>query len=122
MAIIAIGEIHGNLEALDDFSSDSNPSFVRAWLLGMEALDTIASYSPPAAEVMRRAMREAGASLFENDCPLPYDSFFAAMPTPHLDLLRSLQLVHAANGAMGVLTALRWPDLRIFQSRRCRWS
>jgi hypothetical protein len=158
----------------------------------MEALDTIASYSVPAAEVMRRAMQEAGTRLFEKDCPLPYDAFFAAMPTEHVDFLKSLQIVHAANGAIfshggldpaltgldeqskealvwgtntfhdcyagpetviyghwdnavidkdgwprpiqgrasigidtikhGVLTAVRWPDLRIFQSRRCRLS
>jgi len=248
MATIAIGDIHGNREALDDLLTTLDPelrggdtvvflgdyidrgpdsrgcidSILRfkasgrarvvallgnhedwllrtvdnprrhSWLLGMEALDTIASYSAAAAVVMRRAMQEAGAKLFEKDYPLPYEAFFSAMLAEHLDFLVGLQVVHVADGAVfshggldpavtrldeqskdalvwgtrtfpddyagpdtviyghwdnavldkdgypgpmqghcsigidtikhGVLTALRWPDRRLFQSRRCRTS
>src|SRR6476660_5330 len=43
-----------------------------AWLLGMEAFDTIRSYSAEAAQALRAAMSEAGLSLYGSQCALPY--------------------------------------------------
>ena len=54
-----------------------------SWLLGMQPLDTIRSYSPAAARRLRTAAREAGLQLFAGSCELPYGVFFDAMPSEH---------------------------------------
>jgi serine/threonine protein phosphatase 1 len=161
-----------------------------SWLVGMEAVTTIASYSRPAALQMLAAAREAGLRLYSGRVALPYDRFFKLMPRSHRDLLSSLwtyvrtddvicvhggvpadgtsldrapqsDLVWGSNGfpgsyagasnvvyghwddcptgpdgwptvrvtgraygidsiSSGVLTALRFPDLKVFQSGRHR--
>jgi serine/threonine protein phosphatase 1 len=146
MATIAIGDIHGNLPALDDLLGqiggeagkgdtivflgdyiDRGPDtkgcveailafqahvpaaviclcgnhedwFLRtladyrrhSWLLGMEALDTIRSYSPEAAEALRDAASEAGVALIVSRPELPYERFFNVMPQTHLRFFRGL--------------------------------
>ncbi len=125
MATVAIGDIHGNLSALDDllgqirgevgaddtvvflgdyidrgphsrgcvdavlrFQRDVRAAVVylrgnhedwflrtlrdhsrHTWLLGMEALDTIRSYSPEAARTLKEAISRAGAELFVGQRP-----------------------------------------------------
>jgi serine/threonine protein phosphatase 1 len=54
-----------------------------SWLLGMEPMDTISSYSPDAADEIRRAAHGAGAALYLGGCELPYGLFFDAMPASH---------------------------------------
>ena len=61
-----------------------------SWLLGMEAFETIRSYSVDAAEALHAAALEAGANLVLGDCALPYDLFFEAMPANHLEFLEGL--------------------------------
>lgn len=63
-----------------------------SWLLGMEALDTIRSYSPEAAERIRHAASLVGDALYLDRCPLPYDLFFDAMPAAHRAFFEELQL------------------------------
>jgi hypothetical protein len=131
MSTIAIGDIHGNLEALTDLLDqirgevrrsdtivflgdymDRGPDskgcvdailrlqreseaeivcllgnheewFLRtlhdhshhSWLLGMEAFDTIRSYSIAAATTLREAVSNAGLDLFLGRCRLPYEVF-----------------------------------------------
>lgn len=169
------------LKTLHDHTSHS-------WLVGMEAITTIASYSRLAALQMLAAAREAGLRIYSGRVALPYDRFFNLVPAAHLDLLGSLwtfvrtddvicvhggvpvdntPLDHAAQSDLvwgatgfpdtysgpenvvyghwndcpiggddwptirvtgraygidtisrGVLTALRFPDLKVFQSRR----
>jgi Calcineurin-like phosphoesterase len=72
------------LRTLRDFSDHS-------WLLGMDALDTIASYSPGAATAIGAAAKEAGATLYRNQIELPYHLFFDIMPTAHLSFLENLK-------------------------------
>ena len=63
-----------------------------SWLLGMEAFDTIRSYSVDAARVLRDAVSEAGPELILGDCALPYEVFFDCVPPAHVrffDRLRS---------------------------------
>jgi serine/threonine protein phosphatase 1 len=43
-----------------------------SWLLGMDGLDTVVSYSA-----------EAGHRMYEQDCAIPYDVFFDTLPAPH---------------------------------------
>lgn len=61
-----------------------------SWLLGMEALDTIQSYSPDAARALRDAASAAGLQLCLGSVALPYELFFAAMPRDHAQFFESL--------------------------------
>jgi len=147
MATIAIGDVHGNLAALEDLVEqlkgavddddvivflgdyiDRGPSSKEcveailalqrdlttevvclcgnhedwmlrtlrdhgrhSWLLGMEAFDTIRSYSPEAAQVLRRAISNAGSALYLGQCQLPYDAFFDCVPKAHLQFFEGLR-------------------------------
>ena len=62
-----------------------------SWLLGMQPLDTIQSYSPAAVDELLRAARAAGNQLFLGTCELPYGVFFEAMPGPHRSFFEGLQ-------------------------------
>src|SRR5262245_14192594 len=61
------------LRTLRDFRRHS-------WLLGMEAYETIHSYSPDAARTLRDAATAAGYELIASRPPLPYHVFFDHMP------------------------------------------
>jgi serine/threonine protein phosphatase 1 len=65
-----------------------------SWLLGMEAFDTIRSYSPEAEAVLRDAAARDAAALYLEQVPLPYDVFFDAVPDEHLAFFRDLRLYH----------------------------
>src|SRR5262245_54175913 len=148
MATIAIGDIHGNLLALNDLLDkirgesglgdtvvflgdyiDRGPDakgcvdailefqrqaesevvclmgnhedwFLRtlrnhsrhSWVLGMEAFDTIRSYSAEAAVALREAMASAGAALYLGQCALPYEVFIDRMPAEHIQFFERLRL------------------------------
>ena len=62
-----------------------------SWLLGMEGLDTIRSYSTEAAEILRAAVSGAGLELYGGDCVLPYDAFFDRLPADHVEFFEGLQ-------------------------------
>lgn len=65
-----------------------------SWLVGMEALDTIRSYSPAAAKELSVALEEHGLRLFTYKMPLPYESFFNAMPSEHVEFFQQLEVFH----------------------------
>jgi serine/threonine protein phosphatase 1 len=150
MATIAVGDIHGNLLALNDVLSQLRPElrtgdtvvflgdyidrgpdskgcvdailtfrhdvdaevvaltgnhedwFLKtlhdhrrhSWLLGMEAFDTIRSYSADAERIVRDAMKRAGAALYLEQVALPYEAFFDCMPAEHLEFFETLRLYH----------------------------
>lgn len=158
MATIAIGDVHGNIAALDDlleqvarhltaddavvflgdyidrgpsskacidrileFRSGSDAQVVtllgnhedwllrtlrdpmrHSWLLGMEAFETIASYSPAAVIELRRAAKEAGARLFTERIALPYDAFFSCVPRTHVAFFEALVPYHQTSEAIYV--------------------
>ena len=158
MATIAIGDIHGNIAALEDvlaqvasgltaddvvvflgdyvdrgpaskacidrildFRSRSDAKVVtllgnhedwllrtlrdptrHSWLLGTEAFDTIASYSPAAAIKLRRAAEEAGAELLTARTALPYHAFFSCVPATHLAFFEGLVPYHRTAEAIYV--------------------
>lgn len=62
-----------------------------SWVLGMEAFDTIASYSRTAALELRAALEAAGPRLLAERVRLPYELFFDSLPPSHLDFFRALQ-------------------------------
>lgn len=146
MSTIAIGDIHGNFQALDrllkrispDICSDDTVVFLgdyidrgpgskncierildfqngakgivvtllgnheqwfmrtytdytkHSWLLGMEAFETIGSYSPAANKLLRREAERAGYRLIADHLALPYDSFFETVPKEHIEFFESL--------------------------------
>lgn len=65
-----------------------------SWLLGMEAFDTIRSYSAEAAQALRAAMSEAGLSLYVSRCALPYRLFFDTVPVAHRVFFEGLLPYH----------------------------
>ena len=147
MATIAVGDVHGNLAALDDLLGqlrtvtsegdvvvflgdyiDRGPESKacvdailalkhdvaaevvclrgnhedwllrtqrdyhhHSWLLGMEAFDTIRSYSLEAAQTLRDAVSNAGTSLYVGHCALPYEAFFDCVPKAHVEFFESLR-------------------------------
>ena len=64
-----------------------------SWLLGMEGLDTVASYSVDAARTLREAATDAGPALLDH-CALPYEAFFDRVPPEHIEFFETLSLFH----------------------------
>lgn len=62
-----------------------------SWLLAMEPLDTIRSYSPAAADVLESAAEAAGTLLYLGACELPYNVFFDSMPASHRAFFEGLR-------------------------------
>ena len=147
VSTIAIGDVHGNLVALDDLLKELTPEIKsedtivflgdyidrgpdskaciqriiefrrnakgrvvtllgnheqwllrtyadhtrHSWLLGMEALPTVLSYSPPAAARLKDAVEKAGSELFMGRTSLPYEVFFQAVPPEHMTFLTDLE-------------------------------
>lgn len=75
------------LRTLRDYSRHS-------WLLGMEAFDTIRSYSAEAMQTLRDAAAKAGPELVLGSCALPYEAFFDHVPAEHIRFLEALRLYH----------------------------
>ncbi len=148
MATIAIGDIHGQLAALDDllqqirrvvsaedtvvflgdyidrgscskqcvdailrFRTETSAETVcllgnhedwmlqtrgsharHSWLLGMDAYDTIRSYSEDAERTLRHAASQSRGALYSDDYPLPYEVFFDSMPAAHVEFFETLKL------------------------------
>jgi len=56
---------------------------LHSWLLGMDGLDTVRSYSPEAARALRDAVKQAGLRVYQGGCELPYGVFFDSIPAAH---------------------------------------
>jgi diadenosine tetraphosphatase ApaH/serine/threonine PP2A family protein phosphatase len=65
-----------------------------SWVIGMEAFDTIESYSQHAARVLRSALEQAGIRLVTGKVSLPYHVFFDLMPPDHLKFFQQLDLFY----------------------------
>jgi Calcineurin-like phosphoesterase len=65
-----------------------------SWLVGMEAMDTVESYSEDAADLLTIAMEEAGPRMIFERVALPYRAFFDAMPAEHLRFFEELKPYH----------------------------
>lgn len=75
------------LRTLDDPTRHS-------WLLGMEGMETIRSYSEDAAKEIASAVEALGPPPVLTGAPLPYQAFFDAMPAEHICFFRELQPYH----------------------------
>ena len=65
-----------------------------SWVLGMEAFETIASYSPDAAATLRHELELAGMRLITERVRISYEVFFDLVPREHLEFLKSLTLYY----------------------------
>jgi serine/threonine protein phosphatase 1 len=81
-----------------------------SWLLNVEALDTIASYSASAAETLRAEMIEAGTRLITEKPRLSYEVFFDGLPSSHVEFFTTLSTFYAARDAICVHAGLD-PDV-----------
>ena len=63
-----------------------------SWVLGMEAFETIRSYSSKAERLLRRELDRAGQSLITDRVRIPYDLFFGLVPPSHIHFLENLKL------------------------------
>lgn len=75
------------LRTMRDFSRHS-------WLLGMEAFDTIRSYSVDAECALRDAVARAGPQLYLGQSALPYELFFDSVPADHIRFFEGLRRYH----------------------------
>ena len=62
-----------------------------SWVLGMEAFETIRSYSQQAERLLRVELERAGPSLVTGRARIPYEIFFDQVPSRHLGFLGSLK-------------------------------
>jgi serine/threonine protein phosphatase 1 len=65
-----------------------------SWLLGMDGLRTVRSYSPAAAHAIDMAAQREGHGLYGGAVALPYERFIEAMPADHRTFFESLRLFH----------------------------
>jgi serine/threonine protein phosphatase 1 len=75
------------LKTRDDYREHS-------WLLAMDAVPTISSYSAEAADAISRAMMAARRELFKGTVTLPYESLFEAIPKAHAEFFDGLVRWH----------------------------
>lgn len=74
-----------------------------SWLFGMEAFETIRSYSPSAETALRQEVENAGGiAIILDHLPLRYDIFFEAVPKDHIAFFTSLGTFHQTRDAICV--------------------
>ena len=81
------------LRTLGDFCRHS-------WLMGMDGYDTIRSYSPDAARIIRDAQKAAVLDVYLERAPLPYGVFVDSMPQAHRAFFDNLRPYY--RGADGI--------------------
>ncbi len=69
------------------------------WILGMEAFETMRSYSQQAETALRAVLDRASASLFMDRVRLPYEIFLDQMPAQHLSFLKNLTAFRGSTAA-----------------------
>jgi serine/threonine protein phosphatase 1 len=82
-----------------------NDHTCHSWLTAMEGLSTIASYDARLAGWFREQLHAAGPRLYREAFTLPYDRFFALLPSGHLEILDSLRIAFETNDAVCVHAA-----------------
>lgn len=78
-----------------------------SWVLGMEAFETIASYSLEAASELRSVLESLGPDLVFKKPKVPYELFFDTMPQEHLAFFQSLTLYFKSEDVICVHAGLK---------------
>ena len=87
--------LRGNHE---DWMLQTRADYCRhSWLLGMDGLDTVQSYSADAFETLRMAMAVERGRLYSETVRLPYERFFDALPPAHVDFFDDLRTCHGTS-------------------------
>ena len=62
-----------------------------SWIISMEGLHIIKSYSETAYNEIITAAKEIGPTLITEYKPLPYDKFFEKVPERHIEFIKSMK-------------------------------
>ena len=73
-----------------------------SWIIGMEAFETIASYSSRAAQTLGEEIERLGVKLFLERPALPYDVFFQSVPESHIRFFENLKPYYRSVNAVCV--------------------
>lgn len=73
-----------------------------SWILGMQGLSTIRSYSEEAARQIESAISELGPTMITEKPELPYEKFFSMMPADHIHFFQELNLYVKDEGVVCV--------------------
>ncbi len=95
------------------FSQTFHDHTKTSWILGMQGLSTIRSYSAEAAALLENEIRSIGISLFQNEKIelLSFRIFFDSMPKDHLEfLINGLTRYYACDGLICTHSGIR-PNL-----------
>jgi hypothetical protein len=98
-----------------------------SWVLGMEAFETIASYSLEAADTIAHELQRAGGRLIAERVRIGYEAFFDLVPREHLEFLKGLTTYHCTPDVVcvhgGILddraVSLRNPETLIWGPEGC---
>jgi serine/threonine protein phosphatase 1 len=78
------------LQTMGDYTRHS-------WVIGMEAFDTVSSYSDAAAAELRDEIGRLGVRLFTEKPRLTYEVFFDLLPPAHRAFFETLEPYHRVN-------------------------
>lgn len=73
-----------------------------SWLVAMEGIDTVRSYSEKAAVLLSQGLAAHGANIYTERVDLPYEEFFEAIPPAHLRFFQDLKPFHKTEDAICV--------------------
>ncbi|MBX3441248.1 MAG: serine/threonine protein phosphatase [Planctomyces sp.] len=84
-----------------------------SWLVGMQGLATVRSYSEEAADALTSALSELGPELFERRVELPYGRFIEALPSSHREFFRRLKPYVRTPDVVGAHAGLSGDDIPV---------
>jgi serine/threonine protein phosphatase 1 len=96
----AVVTLKGNHE--EWFLRTADDHTKHSWILSMEGLSTIGSYSKEVAEFIRAELKSKATELILDPTPLSYHKFIDLLPESHLGFFRSLELFHRGDGCIVV--------------------
>jgi serine/threonine protein phosphatase 1 len=114
--------IMGNHE--EWFLETKNDYTKHSWIISMQGLKTIESYSKKAYDYILEAMRKTGPELIMNNLPLPYDVFFDAMPKKHLKLIEEMKNYYEGESYICVHAGISIENIPLgkMDKRKMRWG
>ncbi len=75
------------LEAYNDYRCTS-------WLLGMEGLSTVNSYSTKALDTIKNFLLEQKQKILTEKLVIPYEEFFSSIPPQHMNFFLNLKMFY----------------------------
>jgi serine/threonine protein phosphatase 1 len=105
------------LQTKEDYSSHS-------WIISMEGLRTIKSYSAKVENELRQELRKYGMDIINDHKPISYDKFFSILPKEHLELFSSLKDYHIENDYVFVHAGISIDeeDINKMDPKKLRWG